>query len=215
MEFPMPNATVLRLLLVVGLALSVTMTAAGAQPTKAGPRVWSFESDDPGKIPKGFTAEVGTWEVAAAGGNRVLFQKAKNANPVYNVALAQGTSFKDLDLSVRVKPVDGEIDQGGGLVWRARDKDNYYICRYNPLEDNYRVYKVEKGKRTQLATANVPRDEAWHTVRATMAGAKITCYLDGKKLLEVEDATFAGAGMIGLWSKADAQTYFDDLIAVE
>jgi hypothetical protein len=174
-------------------------------------KTWDFESDEPGKIAKGFVNEVGQWEVAKDGDNHVLYQKAKNDDPIFNVALADGTNLKDLDLSVRMKAVEGETDRGGGLVWRAKDKNNYYICRYNPLEDNYRVYKVEKGKRTQFASVKVPGDDAWHTLRATMAGAKITCYLDGKKLLEVEDSTFPSAGMVGLWSKADAQSYFDDL----
>ena len=110
-----------------------------------------------------------------------------------------------------MRAVAGEVDRGGGLIWRARDAKNYYIARYNPLEDNFRVYKVQDGKRTQFQSAKVPGDEAWHTLRVTMAGPRITCRLDGKTLLEVEDATLPDAGMIGLWSKADAQSYFDDL----
>ena len=125
--------------------------------------------------------------------------------------LVDGTRYKDLDLSVRLKAVAGELDRGGGLVWRAKDKDNYYIARYNPLEDNFRVYKVEAGKRTQFQSAKVPGDTKWHTLRVTMAGTKITCYLDGTKYLEADDSTFPDAGKIGLWSKADAQSYFDDL----
>jgi Domain of Unknown Function (DUF1080) len=187
------------------------MSLAGDSTKKA----WDFESDEPGKIAKGFSSEVGQWEVTKDGDNHVLYQKAKNDDSTFNVALIQGTSFKDIDLSVRLKAVAGEVDRGGGLIWRAKDKANYYICRYNPLEDNYRVYKVENGKRTQFASAKVPGDEAWHTLRATMVGAKITCYLDDKKLLEAEDSTFPEAGRIGLWSKADAQSYFDDMSASE
>jgi hypothetical protein len=194
------------------LLAATFLAALGAAPL-AERKVWDFEKDEPGKIAKGFSAEVGTWEVAKDGDNRVLYQKAENENPVYNVALATGTSYKDVDLSVKVKAVAGEIDQGGGLVWRAKDKSNYYIARFNPLEDNYRVYKVEAGKRTQFASAKAPNDQKWHTLRVTMAGSKIACYLDGEKLLEADDATFPGAGRIGLWSKADAQSYFDDLTA--
>jgi hypothetical protein len=116
-----------------------------------------------------------------------------------------------VDLSVRVKAVAGELDQGGGVIWRAVDKNNYYIARYNPLEDNFRVYKVEGGKRTQFQSAKVPGDKSWHVLRVTMVGAKITCYLDGTKYLEAEDSTFPAAGKIGLWSKADAQSDFDNL----
>jgi len=200
------------LLVSAAIATAPSAGRGGAAPAK---KVWDFESDAPGAQAKGFSAEVGTWEVTKDGGNHVLFQKAKNEDAVFNVALVRGTSYRDVDLSVKVKAVAGEEDRGGGVVWRAKDKDNYYICRYNPLEDNYRVYKVEDGKRTQLADAKVPGDDAWHTLRATMSGAKITCYLDGKKLLEAEDSTFPGPGMIGLWSKADAQSYFDDLTLSE
>lgn len=192
-------------------AAITTGSSAGRESGAPAKKVWDFESDAPGAIAKGFSAEVGTWEVAKDGSNHVLFQKAKNEDAVFNVALVRGTAHQDVDLSVKLKAVAGEVDRGGGLVWRVKDKDNYYICSYNPLEDNYRVYKVEKGKRTQFASIKVPGDDAWHTLRATMSGAKITCYLDGKKLLEAEDSTFPGPGMIGLWSKADAQSYFDDL----
>ena len=176
---------------------------------------WNFETDEPGKIAQGFRNEVGQWEVARDGSNHVLFQKAKNDDATFNVALVQGTSDTDIDLSVRLKAVAGEIDRGGGLVWCARDARNYYIARYNPLEDNFRVYKVQDGKRTMFKGEKVPGDDKWHTLRVTMVGPKITCYFDGKQYLAAEDATFPGAGMIGLWSKADAQTYFDDLTVSE
>jgi hypothetical protein len=172
---------------------------------------WNFEADEPDRIAKGFTNEVGRWEVVKEGANRVLAQRARNDDATFNVTLVEGTSYRDLDLSVRMRAVEGELDQGGGLVWRARDKNNYYIARYNPLEDNFRVYKVERGKRTQFQSAKLPGDKAWHTLRVTMTGSKITCYLDGRKYLEAEDTTFPEAGKVGLWSKADAQSYFDDL----
>ena len=201
----------LRHMLPLIAALSSCMSLA-ADATK---KVWDFEKDEPGKIAKGFTNEVGQWEVAKDGDNHVLFQRAKNEDATFNVAFAEGTSYKDIDLSVKLKAVAGEVDRGGGLVWRARDAKNYYIARYNPLEDNFRVYKVQDGKRTQFQSAKLPGDDKWHTLRVTMVGAKIVCYLDGQKYLEVEDATFPGAGKIGLWSKADAQSYFDDLTLSE
>ena len=188
-----------------------TLFLGGAASTQKVARSWNFESDPPGKIAEGFTAAVGQWEVATDGENHVLYQKAKNDDATFNVALIDGTSCQDVDLTVRLKSVAGEIDRGGGLIWRAKDKNNYYICRYNPLEDNFRVYKVEGGKRTMFKGARTPGDENWHTLRVTMSGKKITCYFDSGKLLEAEDETFPEAGMIGLWSKADAQSYFDDL----
>jgi hypothetical protein len=173
---------------------------------------WDFEADTPGAIARGFSNEVGQWEVARDGDNQVLAQKARNEDATFNVALVEGTSYKDLDLSVRMKAVEGETDRGGGLVWRAKDKKNYYICRYNPLRGaSYRVYKVVDGKRTQLQVLILPEDLEWHTLRVTMKGGHIICFFDGKKSLEVDDATFPDAGRIGLWSKSDARSYFDDL----
>ncbi|WP_435021219.1 hypothetical protein TA3x_002253 [Tundrisphaera sp. TA3] len=178
----------------------------------AGPgQTWDFEADAPGALPKNFTNEVGRWVVAQDGGNRALLQDAKNEKPAFNVALVDAPPRKDLDLSVRLRAIDGEIDQGGGLVWRARDARNYYTARYNPLEDNLRIYKVQDGVRTMFGSADVPGDLGWHTLRVTMVGPKMTCSLDGKKFLEAEDATFPDAGRIGLWTKADARTQFDDL----
>jgi len=191
----------------------VAMTAAGLlSAAEAAKHLWDFESDPPGTIAKGFTAGSGGWTVATETGtkNHVLLQTAKNVGRVYNVALVDDVRLADVDLSVRVKPFKGEEDQGGGVVWRATDARNYYTVRFNPLEDNFRLYKVVNGERTEFGSADVPGDEGWHTVRATMTGTKITCYLDGKKQLEFEDDTFPKAGKVGLWTKADAQSWFDD-----
>jgi len=114
---------------------------------------------------------------------------------------------------VAFKAVRGKKDQGGGIVWRYKDANNYYIACINPLEDNYRVYKVVDGKRTQLQTKErlkVPAGE-WHDLKIKTKGDRIECFLDGKKELDTKDGTFTDAGKIGLWTKADAQTEFDDL----
>ena len=194
------------------IAALISGMSLAAEATK---KTWDFEKDEPGMIAESFSNEVGQWEVAKDGDNHVLHQKAKNEDATFNVTLVQGTSYKDIDLSVRLKAVAGDIDRGGGLVWRAKDSKNYYIARYNPLEDNFRVYKVQDGRRTRFQSAKLPGDDNWHTLRVTMVGTKIVCYLDGQKHLEVEDATFSQAGKIGLWSKADAQSYFDDLTVSE
>jgi hypothetical protein len=197
------------------LALAAVLALGMSPPVVTSRKVWDFETDEAGKIAQGFTNEVGTWVITRDGANHVLAQTARSDDDTFNVALAEATSYKDLDLSVRLRAVEGKNDQGGGLVWRAKDKKNYYIARYNPLEDNLRVYKVEAGKRTMFQDAKVPGDKAWHTLRVTMVGPKIVCYLDGRKHLETEDSTFPDAGRIGLWSKADAQSYFDDLTISE
>jgi hypothetical protein len=196
--------------------------AVAAVPAKpAGERVrrWSFDSDQQGAPPAGWSAPIGTWAVAASegapSGARVLVQTAANASPVFNIALVDDASHADSDISTRVRAIKGRIDQGGGVVWRAKDARSYYIARYSPLEDNYRVYYVQNGRRRQLGSADVKLEhEAWHTVRVRMVGNHIEGYLDGEKHLDVRNDTFKEAGKVGLWTKADAHTEFDDLQVV-
>ncbi|MDQ3667835.1 MAG: DUF1080 domain-containing protein, partial [Acidobacteriota bacterium] len=186
--------------------------ASAAQDHK---KLWNFDAEKTGGIAAGFTNEVGEWKIVADGSGpskgNVLAQLANNERPVFNITLASGTGYTNLDISVKLKSIAGKIDQGGGVVWRARDAKNYYIARYNPLEDNYRVYKVQDSRRVQLGTSDIKRSEEWHTLRVTMIGDRIECYHDGKKYLDVNDSTFTEPGKIGLWTKADAQTHFDDL----
>lgn len=180
-------------------------------PAGTGQLVWTFDRDAVGKIAAGFKEEVGEWRIVDDAGKKVLAQQAQNDDPIFNVVLVTNSDAQDLDLSVRLKAVAGKFDQGGGLVWRAKDKNNYYIARYNPLEDNFRLYKVQNGKRTMFQNADIPHTPGWHTLRITMQGRHIECFYDGKKHFEFNDRTFPYAGRIGLWSKADAQTEFDDL----
>jgi hypothetical protein len=177
-------------------------------------RMWTFDDETPGASARGFTNEVGKWAVVTSDSGKALAQSARNPNSVFNVVLAGDTNAREVDLSVRMKAIAGEYDQGGGLVWRVRDVKNYYLARYNPLEDNYRAYKVVNGKRTLLQNADIAHTAGWHTLRVTMTGDHIQCSYDGKKYLDVKDATFPEAGKIGLWSKADAQSQFDDLSLV-
>lgn len=192
-------------------AVALLVLAAPAFAQDKAMRTWTFDDEKTGQIAKGFTSDVGDWKVAPSEKGNALAQSAKNANSVFNIALAGDTSARDVDISVRMKAVAGETDQGGGLVWRAKDSKNYYLARYNPLEDNYRLYKVVNGKRTLIQNTDIPHSDGWHTLRVTMYGDVITCYYDGKKSVEGKDSTFPEAGKIGLWSKADAQSQFDDL----
>src|SRR6516165_4284566 len=178
-------------------------------------RMWTFEDDQVGMVAKGFTNEVGEWKVVDTPEGKVLAQTAKNPNSVFNVALISDTNAKDVDISVRMKAIAGEYDQGGGLVWRAKDAKNYYVARNNPLgSGSYNVYKVVDGKRSMLKGVPLKRTEGWHTLRVTMKGDHIECYYDGTKYLDVDDSTFAEAGKVGLWSKSDAQSHFDDLTLI-
>ena len=189
-----------------------TLAAADTGPT----RTWTFEDDAPGAIARGFTVGKGEWKVVATAEGKAFAQLAENPNADFNIALIDGTNARNVDLSVRVQAVAGVNDQGGGLVWRARDARNYYVARYNHLEDNFRVYKVVNGVRSPaFQNADVKHHDGWTVVRVTMTGDHIECFLDGVKFLDATDATFPEAGQVGLWSKSDARSRFDDLTLAE
>jgi hypothetical protein len=176
-----------------------------------------------GELPQGWkSAQTGTgkgsvWQVvedAEAPGGKTLAQvSAEGAGSFYNLCIAEDSYFTDIDATFKVKAIAGKEDQGGGLVWRYRDADNYYIARWNPLEDNYRFYKVVDGKRSPpfaSAKFSAPAGE-WHTIRIVCQGAQTRCYFNGKLWIDEKDATFKDGGKIGFWTKADAQTRFADL----
>jgi hypothetical protein len=183
-----------------------------------------FAKDDVGQVPAGWkAAQTGEgkgsdWKVVAddtapSKTGLALAQTAEGPGPLFNLCVVEKTGYQDLELRVAFKAVRGKKDQGGGLVWRYQDADNYYVARFNPLEDNFRVYKVVKGKRIQLETKEelTAAKGQWHTLAVKHVGDRIECSLNGKKYLEAKDDTFPKAGKVGLWTKADAQTYFDDL----
>jgi hypothetical protein len=211
MTFSVQATVLLGALLMLGVCVS---SARAAEPP--GTR-WNLDEVRPGTLPGWLNTPVGKWEVREAAdspaGKRALFQAAKNSGSTFNIAVDTAAQLQNLELTTRMKAVAGEEDQGGGLVWRYRDARNYYIARYNPLEDNYRLYKVVNGSRRELASANVKAAPGWHQLTIRMSGKHITCDLDGKTYLTVDDGTFPDAGTVGLWSKADAQTLFAGLEA--
>jgi hypothetical protein len=191
------------------------------EPGKAG-ITFEFDKGMLGKVPPGWKAdqtgkgEGSIWKVVADDSapsktGFVLAQTAAGPGPLFNLCLFEGIKARDVEISVQFKAVKGELDQGGGIVWRYQDAKNYYVARMNPLEDNYRVYKVIDGKRMQLESAGNIKVLAgtWHRITIKHVGKKIECQLDGKKLLDAEDDAIAAAGLTGLWTKADAQSYFD------
>jgi hypothetical protein len=112
---------------------------------------------------------------------------------------------------VKFKPVSGQEDQAGGVVWRVKDADNYYIARANALEGNVRIYHFVKGKRTQFKGANLPvASGQWHTLRVNFSGSRFAVVFNGKELFTAEDETHQNAGKVGVWTKADSVTLFDD-----
>lgn len=203
-------------------AVALLGTAVAAAEEKA--VSLKLSRDEVGKVPAGWKAEKtgkgegSVWKVVAdktapSKSGYVLAQTAESPNGVFNICVAEDSKYKDVELSMSFKAIAGKNDQGGGFVWRYQDHNNYYICRMNPLEDNYRVYKVVAGKRTQLGGKEGVKVKTgeWHTLKVEVKGNKMEGYLDGEKLWEITDDTYQKAGKIGLWTKADAQTHFDDL----
>jgi hypothetical protein len=194
----------------------------------AATRTVDFTKDVVDQPPGGFefvhTAGVGRpgkWVVQSDGANKVLAQTDADATRSrFPVAVLSDVTATDVDVSVRFKPISGHVDQAAGLVWRFADRDNYYIVRANALEDNVVLYKVEGGRRTDLPVkgrgrtygqkTEVPAGQ-WSTLRVVASGPLFEVHVNGSKLYEVEDGTFAKPGKVGVWTKADSVTQFDDL----
>jgi hypothetical protein len=177
----------------------------------------NFDNLNTGVPPPGWTATTtGTGEAkwtiekddSAPSKPNVLKQSGR---ATYPVCIKDDTNLKDGFVEVKFKPVSGKEDQAGGIVWRAKDSNNYYVARANALEDNVTIYHTIAGRRTEKKRTNVKvASNAWHTLRVGFQGNHFTVTLDGKKAIEWDDNTFKEAGKVGVWTKADSVTLFDD-----
>jgi hypothetical protein len=198
------------------LALSAGVAASlGFESTAEGgpPKGWSVAMTHEGGAPK--------WQVILDGDRKVLAQVSRDATGGrFPLAIYDGATMRDGTISVRFKPVGGVVDQAAGIVWRYRDAGNYYVVRANALEDNVALFKVEGGERTALSpktsasssyavSYQIPK-QAWSNLSVAVRDNAFSVSLNGKWLFDVDDATFAKAGKVGLWTKADSVTYFDD-----
>ncbi len=200
---------------------------SGLPPSAAAPdeqpRLWTFDADAPGTLPNDFVVgtlfdgrPAGEWKVIstshAPSPPHVLGQlTGKGAEHAYKVVLINGTTSFDADIEVSLLPVDGKADMGGGLIWRAADDRNYYLVRANPLEQNIRIYRVVKGVRQMIKNFDQIIDvRRWHTLHVIMRGCVVQIFFDQAQVLALCDETFK-EGRIGLWTKSDAVTYFDNL----
>ena len=213
-----------------GLALLAAACCAGFGATAAAQAPQGgrdFEDAEAGAPPPGFSfALTGggrpvRWVVledpSSPAGPKVLAETSKDrTSDRFPLAILDGFEARDVAVSVRFKPVSGAVDQAAGLVVRLRDPRNYYIARANALEGNVRLYRVVDGRRTQFAGVDVPvpRDR-WQTLGLRVAGERFEVSLDGRTLFSATDRTFAEAGRIGLWTKADSLTHFDGFEAEE
>ena len=177
----------------------------------------NFDNLKTGVPPPGWTAtKTGTgqpkWTVeadaTAPSKPNVLKQSGRATFPV---CIKDDTSLKDGIVEVKFKPISGKEDQAGGVIWRARDANNYYIARANALEDNVTIYHTINGRRTEKKRTNMKvATGEWHTLRVDFEGNHFTVEFDGKKAIDWIDDTFKEAGKVGLWTKADSVTLFDD-----
>jgi len=177
----------------------------------------NFDTLTPGVAPSGWLATKtgrGTprWSVekdaSAPSAPNVLRQSGEATFPV---CLKADTKLKDGFVAVKFKPISGRDDQAGGLVWRAKDANNYFVVRANALEDNVHIYHTVDGRRVQFDGVDVKvQSGVWHTLRVDFKGPDFVVTFDGRKVLVAKDATFTEAGMVGVWTKADSVTLFDD-----
>lgn len=186
--------------------------AAAAEELKVSDNVPTDKFDFAVKGIEGWTTVEGQWAVeemaGAPSGKKVLVQRAtKNS---FNVIVAPPGPYIDVDVSTKFKPISGQEDASGGIVFRFTD-GKYYVVRANALEDNFRLYYYDRGRR-QIASATVkaPALGHWHTMRLVALGDHMQAWLDGKLYLDHRDTRFK-SGRVGLWTKADSITAFDDL----
>jgi hypothetical protein len=178
---------------------------------------WNFDGDAAGALPDDLINVLGDWAVAEDGSSpstpNLVRQSGSFGNPDFPRVVVKDLDFDNLAVSVRCRAESGDTDQACGLMFRFQDSDNYFITRANALEGNVRLYRVVDGVREQFASADLDvTANDWHTLSATARGAELTVSWDDQQVIAASDSTFA-SGKIGLWTKADSVTAFDDLQA--
>ena len=196
------SLTIMAIIMTTALAIAETVNfddmKTGAAPagwnatqTGGGSAKWAIEKDE-----------------SAPSKPNVLKQSGQATFPV---CFKNDTNIKDGFVEVKFKPVAGKEDQAGGVIWRVQDANNYYISRANALEDNVTIYHTINGKRVAFKSINTKvTSGVWHTLRVEFAGNHFKLSFDGKHLFDVDDTTFTEAGKVGVWTKADSVTLFDD-----
>jgi hypothetical protein len=207
---------------VLGLLLAGCLGRAGAAVVRYGPhdqsvpagtaQRWGFDADGAGTLPGGMEAVSGAWAVRAEpDAPSPPHALCQAANARWPVLLLGDDVYADLDLSAQFKPISGREDQAGGLVFRAQDGGSYFITRANALENNVRLYTMRGDNRTEIASANRQvASGVWHELAVEARGDRIRVRYDGEWVIDHQDATFS-AGRVGLWTKADSVTCFDDV----
>ena len=201
-----------------------TGMATDQKPKTADKMSWDLDAVPTGQLPSGWKADatrrrgpLATWQVikntTSPSGSHVLALTRINhtSGGTFNLCWTKAVSFLDGEIEVRFKAVKGEEDQGGGIMWRVQNRKNYFVARFNPLEDNFRLYTVHNGARRMLANAKVKLPAGkWITMKIIQKGTRFEAYLNGRKLLTGTSDLFTKPGGVGVWTKADAVTSFDN-----
>lgn len=184
-----------------------------------------FDDDKADELPSGFqstntgTGRPGLWAVtkiehAPSADNVVVQKKIDETDYRFPLLILEGSTYKDAMTFVRFRAISGKVDQAGGLIFRYKDNNNYYVLRANALENNVKLYKVVNGKRTEIAGKDTPVSNEWHLLKVIYRADNILCFFNNSKVFEVSDDTF-DKGSVGLWTKSDSYTMFDDLVIQE
>jgi len=197
-------------------AIEISLLACG-MATVAAAETLGFDADPTGSLPAGWTGGVtgrGSphWTVEAdadaSSAHHVLKQAGRGDFPW---CVRRDVSLADGFVEVRFKPLSGKEDQAGGVVWRWKDGDNYYVARANALENNVSLYYTQNGRRNTIRYVDAPVAKGqWHVLRVEFGGTRVAVALDGKRYIELDDDHIQGVGAVGVWTKADSVTAFDD-----
>jgi 3-keto-disaccharide hydrolase len=196
-----------------GSGAGSSATSAQASASGAGQLRWNFDQDQPGGLPKGAQAFTGSWAVRAESDApsppNALCQTGTAEFPALELGDA---TYTNVTMTTRFKPISGKEDQAAGLIFRIQDKDNYYIVRANALENNVMIFKYQGGRRSTIksGSAQVPTGK-WQELRAEISGDRIRGFVNEQQVVEATDGTFKSAGRVGLWTKSDSVTCFDDV----
>ncbi len=215
----MSNAGIRTSLIVFSAALAGCSSGGGGSSTATG-----FEQSTGGGMPAGWSSgesdgvgKPAKWSVerdeSAPADAQVFTCRAQNPEPTFNWCVQEQLLGADVEVSALVKPLTGIDDQGGGLVFRFQDGANYYLTRWNPLENNVRLYYVKGGVRRIIGDAPTTATPGWRRLTAKVVGDRLVVTFDGQVVIEKTDATIKTGGKAGLWTKADATTSFDDYAA--
>lgn len=213
------GTTVLMRLTMAFIALAFSALTFGQAGSRS--MTFNFDADKVGDPPAGFEfartggGAQGAWVVrmdTSSPSNHVLVQESADPTDYrFPLAVVKDGTWKDVTLSVRAKPVSGEVDQGFGMAWRYKDAGNYYITRCNADEDNCTIYHTVMGQRRPFQNKAIKvAKKTWHTLKLEAVGDHFVVWFDGTKVLDAKDETFKEAGRVGLWTKADSVIQFDD-----